>query len=259
MKTIPFFKMSGSGNDFILIDNREAVVTDDQLNRLVVGACLAETGNSVRCVDSDEGKIARLQRGDIPIYEPGLEELVLRNVAEERLSFTTNLEEAVHASSVIFIAVGTPPEEDGSADLKHVLEVARDIGRAMNEDKILVNKLYCRLYDPARWQVVVFERDGYDQNLIKRILGLPGEEIDIRDGDVIIDGKIPLKPPAVQEALLIPVFAENLDLIARQHELGDLVEELVAASTQVIEEQCLPVIAQHAPFAADKMVLGGKQ
>jgi UDPglucose 6-dehydrogenase len=107
---------------------------------LVVGACLAETGNSVRCVDTDEGKVARLQRGDIPIYEPGLEELVLRNVAEERLQFSTNLEEAVHASTVIFIAVGTPPEEDGSADLKHVLAVARDIGRAMNGDKILVNK-----------------------------------------------------------------------------------------------------------------------
>jgi UDPglucose 6-dehydrogenase len=107
---------------------------------LVVGACLAETGNAVRCVDSDADKILRLQRGDIPIYEPGLEEMVLRNVAEERLQFTTNLEEAVQASGVIFIAVGTPPDEDGSADLKHVLAVARDIGRAMNGDKIIVNK-----------------------------------------------------------------------------------------------------------------------
>jgi UDPglucose 6-dehydrogenase len=107
---------------------------------LVVGACLAETGNDVRCVDSDADKIARLGRGEIPIYEPGLEELVLRNAAEERLAFTTDLAGAVQASEVVFIAVGTPQDEDGSADLTHVLEVARGIGRAMNGYKIIVNK-----------------------------------------------------------------------------------------------------------------------
>jgi len=107
---------------------------------LVVGACLAETGNFVRCVDSDAAKVARLKRGEVPIYEPGLEELVLRNSAEERLSFTTDLDAAVAASEVVFIAVGTPQDEDGSADLKHVLEVARGIGRAMNGEKIIVNK-----------------------------------------------------------------------------------------------------------------------
>ena len=107
---------------------------------LVIGACLAETGNFVRCVDSDAAKVARLKRGEVPIYEPGLEELVLRNSAEERLSFTTDLDAAVAASEVVFIAVGTPQDEDGSADLKHVLEVARGIGRAMNGEKIIVNK-----------------------------------------------------------------------------------------------------------------------
>jgi UDPglucose 6-dehydrogenase len=107
---------------------------------LVVGACLAETGNDVRCVDSDADKVARLGRGEIPIYEPGLEELVLRNAAEERLAFTTDLAGAVQASEVVFIAVGTPQDEDGSADLTHVLEVARGIGRAMNGYKIIVNK-----------------------------------------------------------------------------------------------------------------------
>jgi UDPglucose 6-dehydrogenase len=107
---------------------------------LVVGACLAETGNTVRCIDADAEKIARLQAGEIPIYEPGLEEMVPRNVAEERLHFTTDLGLAVKASEVIFIAVGTPQDEDGSADLKHVLEVAGGIGRAMNGDKIVVNK-----------------------------------------------------------------------------------------------------------------------
>jgi UDPglucose 6-dehydrogenase len=107
---------------------------------LVVGACLAETGNSVRCVDTDAEKVARLRRGEIPIYEPGLEEMVPRNVAEERLRFTTELGEAVRASEVIFIAVGTPQGEDGSADLKHVLDVAAGIGRSMNGYKIIVNK-----------------------------------------------------------------------------------------------------------------------
>jgi UDPglucose 6-dehydrogenase len=107
---------------------------------LVVGACLAENGNFVICVDADEGKIQRLRRGEIPIYEPGLNEMVPRNVAEERLRFTTDLTEAVKASEVLFIAVGTPQDEDGSADLTHVLDVARGIGRAMNGYKIIVNK-----------------------------------------------------------------------------------------------------------------------
>jgi UDPglucose 6-dehydrogenase len=107
---------------------------------LVVGACLAENGNFVACVDNDEQKVRRLRAGEIPIYEPGLNEMVPRNVAEERLRFTTDLAEAVRQSEVIFIAVGTPQDEDGSADLTHVLDVARDIARAMNGFKILVNK-----------------------------------------------------------------------------------------------------------------------
>ncbi len=107
---------------------------------LVVGACLAENGNSVICVDNDETKVDSLKRGEIPIYEPGLAEMVPRNVAEDRLKFTTDLAAAVRASEVIFIAVGTPQDEDGSADLRHVLEVARGIGRAMNGFKVVVNK-----------------------------------------------------------------------------------------------------------------------
>jgi UDPglucose 6-dehydrogenase len=96
---------------------------------LVAGACLAENGNEVVCVDKDPNKIRLLQRGKIPIYEPGLEEMVRRNRTEERLSFTTDLAASVQASEIIFIAVGTPTGEDGSADLQHVLAVAR-ISRA---------------------------------------------------------------------------------------------------------------------------------
>ena len=107
---------------------------------LVAGACLAENGNDVICVDKDPAKVRALQRGRIPIYEPGLEEIVRRNRAEKRLTFTTGLERAVRNSQIIFIAVGTPTGEDGSADLQHVLGVARDIAKAMNGYKVIVNK-----------------------------------------------------------------------------------------------------------------------
>jgi UDPglucose 6-dehydrogenase len=107
---------------------------------LVAGACLAETGNDVVCVDKDAEKIARLQRNEIPIYEPGLEPMVQRNQAEGRLTFTTDIAGAVKPARVIFIAVGTPPDEDGSADLKHVLGVAREIGQHMNGPKVIVTK-----------------------------------------------------------------------------------------------------------------------
>jgi UDPglucose 6-dehydrogenase len=107
---------------------------------LVVGACFAENGNDVICVDKDEAKVRALKRGKIPIFEPGLEEIVKRNTAERRLTFTTDLPAAVKASKILFIAVGTPEAEDGSADLKHVLGVARDIGRAMDGYRVIVDK-----------------------------------------------------------------------------------------------------------------------
>jgi UDPglucose 6-dehydrogenase len=107
---------------------------------LVMGAGLAEMGNAVVCADVDAGKIERLRRGDVPIYEPGLEPLVARNQVEGRLSFTTDVGAAVERSDVVFVAVGTPPDEDGSADLRHVLDVAATIGRHMNRPKVVVTK-----------------------------------------------------------------------------------------------------------------------
>ena len=107
---------------------------------LVVGACLAETGNDVICADVDASKINALKQNKIPIYEPGLEPMVVRNQREDRLSFTTDVAQAVEASEVIFIAVGTPPDEDGSADLQHVLAVARTVGQHMNTSKLVVTK-----------------------------------------------------------------------------------------------------------------------
>ena len=107
---------------------------------LVSGTCLAEVGNHVLCVDIDESKIELLNNGEIPIYEPGLEALVKKNVQEGRLSFSSDIKKGVEYGSILFIAVGTPPDEDGSADLKHVLAVASDIGKYMNDYRVVVTK-----------------------------------------------------------------------------------------------------------------------
>ena len=107
---------------------------------LVAGTCLAEMGNDVICVDNDVEKLTQLRQGIVPIYEPGLEELVKANVAEKRLVFTNDLRYAVQNSLICYIAVGTPPMEDGSADLKYVYEVAESIGKSMDGYKVVVNK-----------------------------------------------------------------------------------------------------------------------
>ncbi len=107
---------------------------------LVVGACLAETGNRVTCADIDADKISRLNAGKVPIYEPGLDRLISRNLAEGRLRFTTEVGAAVETARVVFIAVGTPPDEDGAADLQHVLSVAGVIGRHMHDEKVIITK-----------------------------------------------------------------------------------------------------------------------
>lgn len=107
---------------------------------LVVGTCLAEMGNDVICVDNNEKKLEELKKGNIPIYEPGLEELIKVNVSEQRLEFSSDLKSAVEKSLVCFIAVGTPQGEDGSADLQYVCQVAESIGDAMNDYKVVVDK-----------------------------------------------------------------------------------------------------------------------
>jgi UDPglucose 6-dehydrogenase len=107
---------------------------------LVTGACMAEMGNHVVCNDIDEDKIARLKKGDVPIYEPGLEAYIARNIEAGRLEFTTDIKKAVDHGLFQFISVGTPPDEDGSADLQHVLAVARAIGENMDEYRIIIDK-----------------------------------------------------------------------------------------------------------------------
>lgn len=107
---------------------------------LVTGTCFAETGNDVTCVDIDKKKVEKLSSGQITIYEPGLEKLFLRNVKEERLRFTTSLYEGVKDAEIVFLALPTPPGEDGSADLKYILGVAKDLGELMTDYKVIVDK-----------------------------------------------------------------------------------------------------------------------
>jgi len=107
---------------------------------LVTGTCFADVGNQVLCVDRDQAKIDMLLGGKIPIFEPGLESLVKTSVDQRRLQFTTDLGAAVDHAEIIFIAVGTPPDEDGSADLSHVLAVARSIGKNLSEYRTVVTK-----------------------------------------------------------------------------------------------------------------------
>jgi len=122
---------------------------------LVLGACLAETGNDVVCIDKDETKVRQLRRGVMPIYEPGLEEMVRRNRSEKRLAFTSDLPKAVRGATIVFIAVGTPQHEDGSADLSHVLGVAREIAKAMDGYKVVVDKSTVPVGTAARVREVI--------------------------------------------------------------------------------------------------------
>ena len=125
---------------------------------LVMGAGLAESGNTVVCADVDARKIDKLRQGEVPIYEPGLEPLVQRNQAEGRLHFTTDVGEAVRQAEIVFIAVGTPQDEDGSADLRHVLDVAATIGDNMNNPKVVVTKSTVPVGTAGRVRATIEER-----------------------------------------------------------------------------------------------------
>src|SRR5688572_7343471 len=107
---------------------------------LVTGTCFAETGNTVTCVDIDKEKVKKLQGGKVTIYEPGLEQLFERNIKQKRLLFTTDLKEGIQDAKIIFLALPTPPGEDGSADLKYILKVADDLGELLSEYTVVVDK-----------------------------------------------------------------------------------------------------------------------
>ncbi len=131
---------------------------------LVTGTCLADFGLQVTCVDQDEQKINMLNSGGVPIYESNLTPLIEKNVSAGRLTFTTNLEKAVKESKVIFIAVGTPPNNDGSADLKQIEKVAQQIATPMNEYKVIVNKSTVPIGTAAKIKEII------NQNVIQTVL-----------------------------------------------------------------------------------------
>ncbi len=152
---------------------------------LVSGACFAEMGADVTCVDVDKRKIEMLQKGQIPIYEPGLDELVERNVADGRLHFSTDLGECLDQVKIVFSAVGTPPDEDGSADLRYVLEVAREFGRKINRYTLLVTKSTVPVGTASKVKAAVAEE------LAKRGVDVPFDVASnpefLKEGDAIDD------------------------------------------------------------------------
>ena len=125
---------------------------------LVTGTCLAETGNHVCCVDVDAKKIAQLQAGKTPIYEPGLENLLERNIRDERICFTTSLKEGIEDAQIIFLALPTPPSKDGAADLQYVLKVAEDLSHLITEYTIVVNKSTVPVGTAERVRQVMLQR-----------------------------------------------------------------------------------------------------
>jgi len=133
---------------------------------LVVGACLADMGNSVICVDNNEEKLKQLEQGIIPIYEPGLEELVKANVHENRLSFTSDIDFAVKESQVCFIAVGTPQGEDGSADLQYVFNVAASIAKSMNGYKVIVDKSTVPVGTAEKVTALIAKNTSFDFDVV---------------------------------------------------------------------------------------------
>jgi UDPglucose 6-dehydrogenase len=152
---------------------------------LVTGACFAEMGNTVTCVDVDAGKIERLKQGILPIYEPGLEPIVTNNYKEGRLRFTTSLPEAMAENNVYFIAVGTPPREDGSADLQHVLAVAREIGKHLTSYSVIVDKSTVPVGTAEKVAAAITEE------LKKRKVDIPFDVVSnpefLKEGDAVAD------------------------------------------------------------------------
>ena len=152
---------------------------------LVTGTCFAEMGNKVYCVDVDKEKIKKLKQGVIPIYEPGLEEMVKRNMDEENLVFTTSIEEALKNTSICFIAVGTPMDDDGSADLKYVLGVAKEIGEHMIRDMIIVDKSTVPVGTADKVsEIISKELQRRKQNLKFSVISIPEF---LKEGSAIAD------------------------------------------------------------------------
>jgi len=193
---------------------------------LVVGTCFAETGNDVICVDIDEKKIAMLRKGKSPIFEPGLEELLKKNINERRLTFTTDIASAIKKTEVIFLALPTPPAEDGSADLKHVMGVAETIGKHLNEYKVIVNKSTVPVgtADKVRARVAKHTSKEFDVVSNPEFLKEGAAVMDFLKPDRIVVGSRSPRAIGVMEDLYAPFIRTGNPVIITDERSSELIK-----------------------------------
>ncbi len=191
---------------------------------LVVGTCFAESGNDVICVDVDEQKVRTLKRGESPIYEPGLTDLLKKNMEEKRLVFTTDLESAVKKTEIIFLALPTPQSEDGSADLQHVLSAAKRIGRVMNGYKVIINKSTVPVgtADRVREIVAAETRHPFDIVSNPEFLKEGAAVNDFMKPDRVVIGTCSAKALAIMQDIYAPFVRTGNPLIVMDERSSEL-------------------------------------
>lgn len=182
---------------------------------LVAGACLADMGNSVICVDNNKEKLQQLKNGIVPIFEPGLEEIVKTNLSEKRLSFSSDLNCAVKESSVCFIAVGTPQDEDGSADINHVLDVAKKIAESMNGYKLIVNKSTVPVGTASLVEKIIKENTNHDFDVVSNpeFLRQGNALDDFLSPDRVVIGSDSARATKIMKEIYTPFFREENKII----------------------------------------------
>lgn len=195
---------------------------------LVTGTCLSEFGVDVTCVDSDSRKIHLLTSGGVPIYEPGLEDMIQRNVREGRLSFTTDLPKAVQGALVVFIAVGTPPKKDGSADLKHVEQAAKEIANSMNGYKVVVNKSTVPV-GTGKWVREVIRKHQKDQHRFSMVSNpeflREGSAIeDFMRPDRVVIGTEDAEALAIMKDVYSPLYLIETPIVCTDLESAELIK-----------------------------------
>lgn len=191
---------------------------------LVVGTCFAETGNDVICADIDERKIKMLRKAKSPIYEPGLEELIKKNIHEKRIIFTTNINQTIKTTDVIFLALPTPPMEDGSADLQHVLAVSKQIGRSMNGYKVIVNKSTVPVgtADKVKAAIAKYTKHEFDVVSNPEFLKEGAAVMDFLKPDRIVVGSRSPRAVKVMEELYAPFIRTGNPFIVMDERSSEL-------------------------------------